>query len=284
MNWFEKILNYELLTLGSMTLRMGSVLVAVLILVAARLIVGGISLMLNRRVVVKGGLDTGRRHALVSLSKYFIYIIAGLLVFESLGVNITVLIAGSTALFVGLGLGLQSTFKDIVGGVILLFERTLEVEDVVEVNGVVGRVKHIGLRTITIRTRDDISIIVPNGNFVAENIINWSHQDMQARFTLSVGVAYGSDVQVVSDILIRCANAHADVSQLNPPKVFLADFGDNALQFKLLFWTEKSFEAEQILSDLRFAIDQSFRVRGITIPYPQRDLHIKGQAAIPGSV
>jgi small-conductance mechanosensitive channel len=282
MNWFEKFLNYELLTLGDTTLRLGSILLAGLIIIAAWLFVRVFSMMMQRRLHNMRGFDKGRRHAIISLSKYFIYVVAGLLVFQALGFNITVLVAGSTAFFVGIGLGLQNTFKDIMGGMILMFDRTLEVEDVVEVNGMVGRVKRIGLRTSTIQTRDDISIIVPNGKFVSENVTNWSHQDATTRFHLDVSVAYGSSPTRVRELLVTCANAHTDVAKDTPARVFFQDFGENGMQFRLLFWTEKSFEAEQTLSDLRFAVEAAFRREGIVIPFPQRVLHIPSGARFPG--
>lgn len=281
MNWFEKLLNYELLTLGDTTLRLGSIMLALVIMVAAWLFVRVFSIVMQRRLHLGRGVDKGRRHAIISLSKYFIYVIAGLLVFQSLGFNITVLVAGSTAFFVGIGLGLQNTFKDIMGGMILMFDRTLEVEDVVEVNGMVGRVKRIGLRTSTIQTRDDISIIVPNGKFVSENVTNWSHQDATTRFHLDVSVAYGTSPERVRDILVSCANAHVDVAKDTHARVFFQDFGENGLLFRLLFWTEKSFEAEQTLSDLRFAVEAAFRQEGIVIPFPQRDLHIRSAVRFP---
>lgn len=271
---FEEFWYYELFSIGDFSITVGSILLIILIVLSARGIVWLVSRVLKGRMKRIKGVDEGRKYAIVSITKYFVYTLAGLLVFEAVGVNVTLLIAGSTALFVGLGFGLQNTFNDFVSGIILLFEGNLQIGDIVEVNGSVGRVTRIGIRTSSILTRDDVSIVVPNSNFVSEKVTNWSHQELRARFKMEVGVKYGSDTALVKSLLIQAALEHEEVAKSPTPVVIFNCFGNSSLDFLLCFWTEHTFEAEYILSDLRFRVDELFRQNGVTIPFPQRDVHL----------
>ena len=169
---------------------------------------------------------------------------------------------------------MQQIFNDTISGFFLLFERNLKIKDVVEVDGIVGSVKDIGIRTSRILTRDNIEMIVPNSKLVSEMVINWSYNDPKTRFFLKVGVAYGSNVKLVKRTLIEVADTHHLVLKKPNPVVFFADFGESSLDFELVFWTQYSLKHRPILSDLRFAIDNKFRENNIQIPFPQRDLHI----------
>jgi small-conductance mechanosensitive channel len=204
------------------------------------------------------------------------WVIIIVLALDTIGLPITVLIAGSTALFVGLGLGLQDTFKDLVAGVVILMERTLAADDIVEVSsGLVGRVKEVGLRTTLLETREDIVIVVPNQKMTSQNVINWTQNRRAVRFAIEVGVAYGSDVRLVEQLLIECAKKHNAVSKKPLPAVHFANFGNSSLDFKLLFYSSELFRIEKIKSDLRFMIDQAFRDNNITIPFPQQDVWLR---------
>ena len=201
---------------------------------------------------------------------------------ESIGIKLTLLIAGSAALLVGLGLGLQSVFQDFISGVVILVESTIQVNDVIEVEGFVGRVKEIGLRTSKVVTRDDIVTIIPNSKFTTERVINWSHTKRKTRFHINVGVAYGSDVELVREVLLECAAEHEEVENTPKPFVRFIDFGNSSLDFELFFWSVNNFYVENIKSDLRFLIDKKFRENKIQIPFPQRDIHIRTDATKRG--
>lgn len=269
-----EFLDYPLLQLSGQTIKVWNLVLFVSVLIGAKAVVWIIGTFLSRQLSARGMMDAGRRHATLTIAKYFIYMVSFMVALQALGVNITVLVAGSTALFVGLGLGLQNTFKDFMGGIILLFEGSLEIEDVVELDGMVGRVKRIGLRTSTIQTRDDISIIVPNSKLVSENVINWSHQESHVRMQLKVKVGYESDPVKITRVLVECASQHPDVSPEPKPRVFLQEFGDYSFEFTLLFWTIKTFEAEQTMSDLRYSIEAAFKREGILFPYPVQDIRL----------
>ncbi len=232
------------------------------------------------RARVKQKLDKGQRFATFRIAKYLLIVIAIAIALESMGIKITILLAGSAALLVGIGLGLQNIFNDLVSGFVLLFGGSVQVEDVVEVDGVVGRVKTIGLRTSEIQTLDNIIMIIPNSKFVSENVINWSHNELLTRFSVSIGVAYGSDPQQVKKILLDCADQHNEVKKHPAPFVRFNDFGDSALLFELCFWTERIMPIKDIQSDLRYIIAKQFKEHSIIIPFPQRDLHIKSSVPL----
>ncbi|WP_211356848.1 mechanosensitive ion channel family protein [Phaeodactylibacter luteus] len=221
-------------------------------------------------------INVGSQYAINQLLQYFVYIIAILMALEALGFTLTLIWGGAAALLVGIGLGLQETFKDLFSGVILLFERRVEVGDVVEVDGLVGTVRRIGVRTSLMETRDNITVIVPNSRLIVQHFVNWSHNDNKARFYVGVGVAYGSDTALVKKLLLEVARGNADILRYPPPFVRFKDFGASSLDFELHFWSHEFIGIEDVKSELRFAIDQAFREHGVTIPFPQRDVWIKG--------
>lgn len=220
--------------------------------------------------------EKSRRQSLYQLLRYFGWIIAVTLSIPVLGFNITLLLAGSAALLVGLGLGLQNIFSDLVSGLFMLFERKVKAGDVMEVDNIVGIVQKISLRTSVLLTRDGYNIIVPNHKFITENVVNWSHQSFDRRFQIEVGVSYGSDVDLVTSILLECAAQQEELIKEEPhlPSVRFQDFGNSALIFLLMFWTSDIFIVEQVKSDLRYKIFKAFRENKVTIPFPQRDVHI----------
>lgn len=251
------------------------ILVVIIIFTISRLIVWSVQKFLQRNVFRKSTIDEGRQFTLIQLVKYFVYVIATLLAFQALGVQLSLLLAGSAALLVGIGLGLQQTFKDLVAGLILLFEGNVTVGDIVEINTLIGRVTSIGLRTSKIETRDAITIIVPNSRFLEDNVVNWSHNKKLTRFTIALSVSYDSDPDAVKRILLECVRAHRDVVEKPGPFVRLQDFGDNGVHFELLFWTYNVWRIENLKSDIRYGIFKSFKANQITIPFPQRDVHIR---------
>jgi len=239
-------------------------------------------LLLSKKLLIhKTGLNAtekGVRSSVYHLFKYLAWIIAISVSIKLLGFNVTILVAGSAALMVGLGFGLQNIFSDIISGVFMLFERKVKEGDIMEVDNIVGKVQTINLRTSVLLTRDGYNIIVPNHKFITENVINWTHQALDRRFHIEIGVSYESDVDKVTKILIDCALAQPEVLRdevaLNKPFVRLQQFGDSSLEFHLIFWTADIFRAEQVKSEIRYKIFKSFQENHIIIPFPQRDIHL----------
>lgn len=281
----SRLLNDVLFRLGDKVFTVGHVLMAVVTLVLALLLLRLVKAAVHRRA--KGDrAQLSRLHSAYLLAKYVIWVATIIAVLQVLGVDITILVAGSAALLVGLGIGLQQTFNDIISGVFILMEGTIRVGDVLEIEDLVGRVAEINLRTSTIFSRDGMNVIVPNHRFINENVVNWSHNAEETRFRLSVGVAYGSDERKVRDILEACAAEQPDVltgDPEHPIRARLTEFGDSALIFELLFWSRDVFTVEQAKSDIRFRILERFRESGIEIPFPQRDVHmIPPPEKVPG--
>ncbi len=218
-----------------------------------------------------------QRMVVFQILRYMVYVGVFLMILSKLQINLNFLLASSAALLVGVGLALQGTFSDIASGMIILFERTLEVGDMIFIDSLKleGKVVDIRLRTTIVETLDAVVVIVPNSKFTNSNVVNWSYSNDDTRFHLRVGVAYGSDVNLVRKVLKQCAEAHQRVLKTPPPKVRFKAFGDSSLNFELLFWTRYPLMYEDIMSDLHFKVDSEFRKFNITIPFPQRDLHIR---------
>lgn len=246
----------------------------VLIIASSWLLLYIISVPLNRRVK-KGTLEKSSAYAAKQIASYIVWTLCIVLSIQAAGFNISLLLAGSAALLVGIGLGLQQTFSDFISGVILLLDSSIKIDDILELDGMVCRVIKIGIRTSVVVNRDEVYVIVPNSKFTSERVINWTHSDDNARFSVLIGVHYKSDAEQVKNILLDCANKHPHVLQSKLPIVRLEGFDDSAITFNLLFWSKEIFRVEQIRSDLRFYILKAFREQGIEIPYPQRDLYLK---------
>lgn len=271
---FKEIIDYKILQTENITLSVYQIMVFVIIILATWLILKLIKKFINRQLK-KTGSGGGSRYAIFQILKYFIWVIVFGIALETVGIHYNLLIASSAALLVGIGFGLQQIFNDYISGIIILFEGNLKVNDVVQMeDGTIGMVKEIHLRTSEIETRDDYTIIVPNHKLISDNIINWSHMESRTRFHVKLGVAYGSNTELVEDVLLDCAHNHPDISTNPKPFVRFVDFGDSSLDFQLFFWTLKTFRVENIKSTLRFKIDKEFEKNNIRIPFPQRDVHI----------
>jgi small-conductance mechanosensitive channel len=267
----EEILNYKLFTLGDFQLRIGSLIILFSFWVAIFLVLRIIKKSLNQIT----RFDESKRFSIYSLIKYFIYVIVAVTSLQIIGFNLSVLMAGSAALLVGLGLGIQNLFSDYISGIIILFDSTVKVKDVIEVNQLVCRVEEINLRTTTVKTRDDKYIILPNSDLTRNQLINWTHNTLASRFEVAIGVDYSSDVKLVMKTLQEAAIEQNGI--LNKPKPFVrfADYGDSELRFTIHFWAEDVFRVENTKSDLRVLIFEKLKEQKISIPFPQRVVHLK---------
>jgi small-conductance mechanosensitive channel len=231
-------------------------------------------LFINRSIMRRTWMERNTLYALEKLAAYFAYTIATAIALEAIGIKLTILLAGSAALLVGVGLGIQQIFNDFTSGLILLFGGTVKVNDIIEFNNTVGRIIEIDFRTSKIKTRDGITIIVPNSKLVSDNVINWTTMDDLTRFHIKVGVAYGSDTALVRSILTEVSKKHPAVDRTLPVKVQFKNFGDSSLDFEVYFWARNSWEIEFVKSEMRFEIDEEFRKNNVRIPFPQRDVHL----------
>lgn len=269
----KEIFNYKLLEFDEVDITVAEVFKVIIIFIIAYYLLWIIKKVIQRQIKSRK-LDKGRTYSFFQIIKYIIWIIAISLALAGIGFKLNYLAAGAAALLVGLGFGIQQIFNDFISGLIILFEGTIQVGDVIEADGIIGRVLQINLRTTKMINRNDIILIIPNSKFVNYQVINWSHIQTKSRFNVDVGVAYGSDVDLVKKLLIECAHEHPSLSQDPPPVVQFTDFADSALTFRIWFYSENIFRIENIKSDLRFAINDKFIEHGIKIPFPQRDMHI----------
>jgi len=274
METIKTFLEFTLFSIGEYSLTVGNVLLAILTIIITLFVLWVIRKALFRKRV-QDRFDRSNVYALYQIIKYVIWIIAILVILETVGIKLNVLLAGSAALLVGIGLGLQNTFNNFIAGIILLFEGSIKIGDILEIDGDVVKMERIGLRTSSAKNRDDIIIIIPNSIITSNKVINWSHQSSKTRFKIKVGVAYGSDVDLVIKILKESALEHKDITDKSAIIARFVDFGNSSLDFELLFFTNNIFRIENLKSDVRKIINRKFIENNITIPFPQVDLHFK---------
>lgn len=274
MGTVKKILEFELISVGDYKIQLYTIVTVLIIFLITKLILWLIKKALFRARRHKK-LDKGSAYALLQIIRYVIWVISIGLILETIGVKVTVLIAGSAALLVGIGLGLQQTFNDVLSGIILLSEKSIKIDDVLDIDGDVVRIQNIGLRTSKALNTDDVSVIIPNSLITTNKVINWSHQTSKTRFRIDVGVAYGSNVDLVLKILEESAFEHADISDRESTEARLVNFGNSSLDFQVLFFSKNIFRINKVKSDIRRNISQKFADNNIAIPFPQMDLHLR---------
>jgi small-conductance mechanosensitive channel len=274
MNSIKNFLELELISVGNYQIQVFTLVKILIIFLITNFIVWLIKKALYRKRKFKT-LDKGSAYALYQIIRYIIWVIAIGFILETIGIQVTVLIAGSAALLVGVGLGLQQTFNDIISGIILLSEQTIKIDDVLEIDGDIVKIQSIGLRTSKGLNTDDISVIIPNSLITTNKVINWSHQTRKTRFRIDVGVAYGSDVDLVIKILEESAFEHPDVSDRDLTEARLVNFGNSSLDFQVLFFSKNIFRINKVRSDIRRIISRKFAEHQIAIPFPQMDLHLR---------
>jgi small-conductance mechanosensitive channel len=264
----------RLFTIGGTDVTVASIIAALIVIAFT----WGVSLMLQRvltRAFRRRGVDQGVQYAMNRLLHYLVLAVGLFVALDNLGFSITALAGLGAILAVGIGFGLQNIAQNFVSGIILLLERPVKQGDFVEVGDTRGTVRSIYSRATVITTLDNVDIVVPNGQFITEPVINQTYSDRFVRVRVNVGVAYGSDVDLVRRTLVRVAHEQPEVQRRDETKVQFQNFGDSSLDFTLIFWIQEARDQMDVASDVRFAIDAAFRREGIHIPFPQRDLHLK---------
>ncbi len=255
--------------------KLSNIVYAILVILLAQLFAWVIIHLILYNVYKRRRIDVGSQYAINQLVRYVIYIIAFVFTLDVLGIDMNIVLGGAAALLVGLGLGLQQTFNDLISGVVLLFERSVSVGDILEFDGTIGTVKNIGLRSSTVETHRNISMVVPNHILVNDKVINWTHFSDKVRFKINLGVAYGSDTTLVKKLLLKSVSDNPYVLDYPIPFVRFENFGDSALDFSLYFFSRNYMVINDIKSDIRLEIDRLFRENNITIPFPQTDINIR---------
>lgn len=218
--------------------------------------------------------DKNKFISIFQFVKYIVYVFVVLFTLDASGVNINIFLTASAAIFVGVGFALQTFFQDIISGILMILDQSLHVGDIIEVDGKVGQVREIKLRNTRMVTRNDRVMVIPNSKFMTDVLFNWTQNSRINREQVSVGVAYGSDVQLVKKILEDCVKGIEGVIVTNQVTVLFEDFADSSLNFSVYFYVENGMQSPKIKSDIRFKIDEAFRRNNVSIPFPQRDVHI----------
>ncbi|MDX2271808.1 MAG: mechanosensitive ion channel [Cyanobacteriota bacterium] len=263
------------LTIASLALFLG---LSIIIFILAH----HLSLGLQQRFLMRLGLDINTQEATSTIFKYGFTLLGMLLVLPFSGINLSSLAVVAGAVGIGIGFGLQNLFNNYLSYVAILFERPIQIGDLVEVDSLLGTVERISPRATVIRTMDRVFVIVPNSRFTESKIVNWSYRDPRCRIHVPIGVAYGSNPEEVCEALLQVARENARVLSSPAPQVWLKGFGDSALNFDLLVWINRPQDQFLLVSELNFLIEAEFRRRGIHIPFPQQDLHIRSADAFQG--
>ncbi len=243
----------------------------VLLVIAASVI----SRLLKNKILTRYKMDIGLRVAIGNLFKYMLIILGVVVIFSTVGIDLSAFTVLLGTLGVGIGFGLQNITANFVSGISLLIERPIKVGDRIEVGNTTGDVVKIGLRATIVLTNDNIAIIVPNSDFITKEVVNWSYNEQNVRLRIPVGVAYSSNVRQVEKLLLEVANANEDVLADPPPVVRFTGLGDSALEFELRIWTTSLIKRPgKITSDLYFSIFEILREHHVEIPFPQRVVHL----------
>lgn len=230
---------------------------------------------LQNKVLPRTRLDIGARASFINIVVYSFWIFAIYTIINILGVNLSSLTFMAGALGVGIGFGLQNIVNNFISGIILLFDPSIQVGDMVQIGDEWGTVGRINIRTTIVQTFDNASLIIPNSNMLSNRVTNWSFKDPKVRRQVDVGVAYGSDVQMVRKILLNIAADMPEIMNEPAPSVEFRDFGDSALIFRIRFWISSPEFWLSAPTEVRFNIDEKFKKNGIEIAFPQQDIHIR---------
>jgi small-conductance mechanosensitive channel len=280
---FQKIaeaLRSPLFTMGDAAFTLWMLIYLILASVLLFFVSSAVKKIIIQRVLSKSRIELGVRVAVGSIVKYTLLVVGFIVIFQTAGINLSSITILFGALGIGIGFGLQNVTNNFVSGLIILFERPIKVGDRIEVANIAGDVVDISMRATTIVTNDNISIIVPNSQFISETVINWSHTDRNVRFNFPVGVSYKEDPETVRKILLEIASDNPGVLKNPKPDVLFSEYADSAMIFNLRVWTREYINRPGVLkSQLYYEVARRFREQGIEIPFPQRDVHIKKMPA-----
>lgn len=262
----KEILDYQLINFGKFTFHVHNLLGLAILIIITWIILR----LLSRGIHKNQKIDEGAKYSIKQLARYSIIVIATLVAITIIGFDLSVLFVGSAALLVGIGFGLQHLFNDFISGIIILFDGTIKVNDVIEVDGIVCRVKEIKLRTTAVMTREDKFIILPNSVITQSKVVNWTYSHHTSRFEITVNIAYEEDITSVMQLFKEVTLQHKAVASAPEPSIRIARFADWSVEITIMFWCSQVFRVENIKSELRVAIFKAMAEHNIGFPYPQQ--------------
>ncbi len=271
MEKIKEILNYKFSFNEDIFITVKTIIVLVLGLIVTAFLLKVIRKIVSKKLPAE---DKVKFISVFGYLKWFIYVIIFLAFISSSGVQLTAVLAASAVLLIGIGMALQTLFQDIISGIFILIDQSVHVGDIIELEGKVGRVEEINLRTTRAVTIDNRVLVIPNHLYLTNSLYNWTQNGTLTRESVTVGVAYGSDINFVKKLLLQASNEHPNVIKIPEPMVLFTDFGNSSLDFRLIFTLNNSFESAVPKSDIRFKINELFATNNISIPFPQRDVHL----------
>ena len=275
-NGLTTVWNFELFKSGDSSIYFSQVIIALLVVFVGIFISRMISRRIGKRLARVGNLNQNTSHVLQRLFNLVFIVIIVLVALPIAGIPITIFTVLGGAVAIGVGFGAQNLFNNLISGLILMIEKPIRIGDIVEVGDEVGKVEDIGNRCVRVRRGDGIDVLIPNSQFLENQVVNWTLSDSDIRGEVLVGVAYGSDTKKTHDLMLQAAGEYEKIHSSPEPFVLFEDFGDNALGFRLYYWASvnRPLDVRRINSFLRFRIDDLFKEAGITIAFPQRDVHL----------
>ncbi|MEM7297938.1 MAG: mechanosensitive ion channel domain-containing protein [Bacteroidota bacterium] len=273
-----EIFTTTLFTLGDSSITLGTILYFIVAFIILTYLSRRFRQLLVERILMRANFEKGARNSIGLIARVLFMFIGSIIIIQSAGIDMSSLSLLAGALGVGIGFGLQNITDNFISGIIILFEKPIKVGDRIVVGDTEGDVINISVRATTILTNENVSIIVPNSEFISSRVINWSHNDRNIRFDIPVGVSYQEDPAQVREVLLAVADDNGHVLKRPEPHVFFDEFGDSSLNFTLAIWTSSHTDKPRKLkTELYFEIFEKFKEKGIEIPFPQRDIYIKSQ-------
>ena len=278
-DYFKQLIewaSYPLFTLGSSSISIGTILYFFFCFILLVRFSKYARNVVVRRILGKVEMNRGVKESIGTITRFIMILVGAIVIIQSAGIDLSALSLLAGALGVGIGFGLQNITNNLISGIIILFERPIKVGDRIEVGDVSGDVVNISVRATTVVTNDNISVIVPNSEFISNTVINWSHNDRNIRFRIPVGVSYNEDPEQVEQLLLQVAESNPHVLAKPEPTVLFDEYADSSLNFSLAVWTSSHTDRPNVLkSELYFEIFKKFKEHDVEIPFPQRDVHVR---------
>ncbi len=281
LNTVNQFFTYPLFTINQTPITLSSLAFFVIIMGIFWMVNSMLRKFLNNRVLKRFNMPVATQYTISRIIQYVFLFVGIIIGFQIIGIDLSGLAVIFGFLSVGIGFGLQNLTSNFIAGLMLLFEQHIQVRDRITVGDTEGDVTEINIRSTTIRSLNNIAIVVPNSEFISSTVINWSHGDPKTRLEIEVGVSYNSDLDTVMDSLLEAAKEHPSTLSHPEPKAWLMSFGDSAWNMRLLAWVGDPQGRRQIQSDINCAIVKKFRQNGVEIPFPQRDLHVRSLLPLP---
>lgn len=282
LGYVYKVMNFPLFPIGQNTqITVTSILVFIMVLVAFSILAKIITRVILKKVLEKTKLEEAMQYTFTRITHYLMLVIGAIVAFQFIGVDLSGIVVILGFLSVGIGFGLQNLTSNFISGIMLLFERHVKIGDRVTVAGTEGDVEEINIRSTTVRTLNNVSIIVPNSEFLSGQVVNWSHGDMRVRLDIDVGVSYNSDLDTVLRSLREVADENKHVLKTPKSDVLFRSFGDSSWEMRLRIWIEDPKKYNEVRSDINCAIVRKFRANKVEIPFPQRDLNVRSPLPLP---